>query len=125
MEDIKVIFEGWRQEDSGIFTTVFLYMKENERIGINLYRPNLRHNPEVDKVWLDEKITDTDGSEYWVPMSEYQSGSSVLTYQQAAEYLGVHPRTVMRWVNSGKIPAFKFGSGTTRIKREDLENIDK
>lgn len=39
-----------------------------------------------------------------------------------AELLNVSNRTVTRWIEEGKLPAFKFGKDY-RIKREDLDKF--
>lgn len=41
---------------------------------------------------------------------------------EAAEYLGVNPRTIRRRIAEGEIPAFRIaGTRTIRIRLEDLE----
>lgn len=46
----------------------------------------------------------------------------LLTINQVAEYVGVSRRTVERWLESGKLPAFRLaGTGPRRIDRADLE----
>src|SRR5271165_5547599 len=44
----------------------------------------------------------------------------MMTVPAVAEYLGVHPRTVLRYLLEGKIRAYRI-AGATRIKREDLD----
>ncbi len=44
----------------------------------------------------------------------------VLTVDEVARYLRVHPMTVQRWCRSGDLPAAKIGRAY-RIKRTDLD----
>ena len=44
----------------------------------------------------------------------------VLTVDEVARYLRVHPMTVQRWCRSGDLPAAKIGRAY-RIKKSDLE----
>jgi len=44
----------------------------------------------------------------------------VLTVDEVARYLRVHPMTVQRWCRSGSLPAAKIGRAY-RIKKSDLE----
>ena len=53
----------------------------------------------------------------------------VMTVKEIAEYLDVHPMTIYKYVQEGKIPAFKIGA-SWRIRRESIkkwmqENEDK
>lgn len=43
-----------------------------------------------------------------------------LTLREAAESLGVAPKTLARWVACGAIPAYRLPSGRLRFCREDL-----
>lgn len=46
----------------------------------------------------------------------------LLTYPQAAEYLGgVHVTTLRRWVRAGKIPVLHLGPRVTRFDQRDLD----
>jgi excisionase family DNA binding protein len=49
-----------------------------------------------------------------LPMDE------VLTVEEVARYLRVHPMTVQRWCRTGELPAAKIGRAY-RIKRGDLD----
>ena len=49
--------------------------------------------------------------------------SDLLTPPQAAELLGVNPRTVNRWVEDGRIPFVALPSGRKRIRRSDVDAI--
>lgn len=44
----------------------------------------------------------------------------VLTGEEVARYLRVHPMTVQRWCRTGELPAAKIGRAY-RIKRGDLD----
>lgn len=43
------------------------------------------------------------------------------TKEQAAQHLGVHPRTITRWADSGRLRRHHFGP---RLIRFDLNEID-
>jgi len=45
----------------------------------------------------------------------------MLTVNEVAERLKVHPQSVYRWIYSGKLNALKIG-GVLRIKEEELTN---
>lgn len=40
--------------------------------------------------------------------------------QEAARYLGIAPRTLYRFINDGRVAAFKFGR-VIRLRRADLD----
>jgi len=40
--------------------------------------------------------------------------------EQAAQYIGVHPRTIIREINRGKLTGYKIGKGF-KVKRADLD----
>ncbi len=44
----------------------------------------------------------------------------VMTVKEIAEYLGVHPMTIYKYVQNGKIPAFKIGA-SWRIRRDSIK----
>ncbi len=46
----------------------------------------------------------------------------IMTPKQVAEYLQLHPVTIYRYINDGKLAAVKIG-GRYRIKREALEKL--
>lgn len=48
------------------------------------------------------------------------SGRDLLTVEQAADYLGVHPHTVRRFVNGGRLAATRPGGWAIRIHRKEL-----
>lgn len=43
-----------------------------------------------------------------------------MTVKEIAEYLGVHPMTIYKYVKDGKIPAFKIGT-SWRIRRDSIK----
>lgn len=45
----------------------------------------------------------------------------LLTIEQAADIIGVHPRTLTRWVTDGALKAVRLPSGRYRIQRADLD----
>jgi excisionase family DNA binding protein len=45
--------------------------------------------------------------------------SRLLTIQEAAELLKLHPETLRRWDNNGRLPAIKVGERNDRRYRED------
>lgn len=50
----------------------------------------------------DKGMKDKDGG---------QKAKRWATTTEAGEFLGVHPRTVLRLINSGQLPAYRVGSG--------------
>ena len=45
----------------------------------------------------------------------------LLTLQEACDVLSVHPNTLRKWDNEGKLKAIRFGSrGDRRYKKEDI-----
>ncbi|MBQ2211844.1 MAG: helix-turn-helix domain-containing protein [Ruminococcus sp.] len=44
--------------------------------------------------------------------------------KQVCARLGVSRMTLRRWIDSGKLPAYKLGR-LVRIKREDLEDFEQ
>ena len=44
----------------------------------------------------------------------------VMTVKEIAEYLDVHPMTIYKYVQEGKIPAFKIGA-SWRIRKESIK----
>jgi excisionase family DNA binding protein len=44
----------------------------------------------------------------------------LLTVNQAAAFLGLHPKTLYQWVQSRRIPFVQLGSRNIRFRREDL-----
>jgi len=52
---------------------------------------------------------------------QHRPGDDFCTVAEAAAMLGVSASTVWRWVDSGKLPAFRVGPKAIRIKRGDVE----
>jgi len=51
--------------------------------------------------------------------------SEIMTITQVANYLQISEITTYKWVNEGKLPAFKIGRHW-RVKKEDLtETIER
>ena len=48
----------------------------------------------------------------------------ILTAQEVATYLRVHPYTVKRLARAGKLPGFKVG-GQWRFKKHDIDKLIK
>lgn len=42
---------------------------------------------------------------------------------EAAELRGVHPATIKRWIQNGKLPAKRVGNLMWLIRRDDLEAV--
>ena len=47
-----------------------------------------------------------------------------LTLKQAAELVGVTPRTVQNWIKNGKIKGYQV-VGRIRVKRSDVDALDQ
>lgn len=47
----------------------------------------------------------------------------LLTIPQVAEQVGVHEKTVWKWLHDKKLAAVRFGARCTRIKQADLEAL--
>lgn len=43
-----------------------------------------------------------------------------LSTEQAADLMGVHARSVLRWIKAGRLSAWQTGGGRSRIRRSDL-----
>lgn len=57
-------------------------------------------------------------------MSISVSTPQYISQQQAADALGVHIRTIRRWIAAGDLPARRFGR-QIRIRPEDLEKVGR
>jgi excisionase family DNA binding protein len=58
-----------------------------------------------------------------VPRIQTRTDSSYFTVGQAARMLAVSPSTVWRWIDSGKLSAYRVGGRAIRIKKEDLAAV--
>lgn len=47
----------------------------------------------------------------------------LFTRKDIAELCQVSPLTVIRWEQSGKLPAIRLGAASVRYKRADVENF--
>jgi excisionase family DNA binding protein len=48
---------------------------------------------------------------------------AVYTVGQAAQFFDVSPATVWRWIDAGKLPAYRVGGRKIRIRAEDLQEV--
>jgi excisionase family DNA binding protein len=46
-----------------------------------------------------------------------------LTVSQAAERLSVHPSTIRRWIECGRLPAYRLGEKRVGVKPSDLVRL--
>ena len=47
---------------------------------------------------------------------------TMMTVKETADFFGVSPRTVFRWIKSGKLESVKIG-GVVRIKKNEIERV--
>ena len=47
----------------------------------------------------------------------------MLTYEDAADFIGVSVHTVRRWIRAGAIPVIRCSRRTHRIRRVDFEEF--
>ena len=52
------------------------------------------------------------------------SQKEILTAEEVAKYLRVHPYTIKRLARTGKLPGFKVG-GQWRFEKKELGNLSK
>jgi excisionase family DNA binding protein len=57
---------------------------------------------------------------YFMPV---ETQTDYYNVSEAARFLHVSPSTVWRWIAAEKLPAYRVGVRTVRIKKEDLERI--
>ncbi len=50
---------------------------------------------------------------------------TVLTIGEAAELVRVHRRTVLRWIEVGRLPAARLPGGEFRVRCADIEKLLK
>ena len=55
-------------------------------------------------------------------MTEKPQTQQMFSAQEIADYMGVHKKTVLNWIEAKKIPAFKFEK-TYRVPREAFEEF--
>lgn len=64
-------------------------------------------------------LTVSDSATYCALMPD-----KLLTMNEAAEFLRVHPRTLARWAKEGRIKVYKFADRQTRrFKESDLNEF--
>lgn len=52
--------------------------------------------------------------------------AKLITIREAAELLGVHPETLRRWDNEGKLRAVRIGEfGHRKYNKEEIEKLLK
>lgn len=57
-------------------------------------------------------------------MSSQERLSNLLTLREVAQLLHVHPNTLRRWSNDGRIRAYRITArGDRRFKREDVSRF--
>ena len=56
-----------------------------------------------------------------VVMMSKGSNSQFYTVPEAARVLDVSPVTIWRWIEAGKLPAFRVGPRNIRVRRDELE----
>ena len=56
---------------------------------------------------------------------EERIGSSYLTVDEAAERVGVHPSTIRRWIDTGRLSAYRLGPKRIGIKHSDLDDVPR
>ncbi|WP_328847776.1 helix-turn-helix domain-containing protein [Mycolicibacterium austroafricanum] len=47
----------------------------------------------------------------------------LLTINEAAALLRVHPRTVRRFIEDGRLPGYQLGGRVVRVRRDDLTKL--
>ncbi len=47
---------------------------------------------------------------------------TMMTIKETADFFGVSPRTVFRWIKSGKLESVKIG-GIVRIKKNEIKRV--
>lgn len=52
-----------------------------------------------------------------------ESDDDMMRLDQAAQHYGVSVRTLRRWIQIGRIPAYRFGQRQLRVKRRDLDAL--
>lgn len=58
-----------------------------------------------------------------MPELRRRSESAFLTPARAAELLGVHPETVARWVDAGRLKGYRTLGGHRRVDAADIASV--
>lgn len=75
------------------------------------------------RVFSELGVTPEDVRSY-VPEAGHTSGGKLYSPEEAAEYMGVHVKTVRNWIRAGKLPASRLaGQRVLRIRANDLERL--
>lgn len=56
-------------------------------------------------------------------MSEPGDLDDLLTINEAAAIVGVHPLTLRRYVSAGRLPGYRLGPRSLRVRRSDLGDL--
>lgn len=61
----------------------------------------------------------------WRKFADVSNNAELLSVAQAAKSLGKSPRTILRWIDAGTLPAQKLGSGTAAyvLDRAEIERV--
>lgn len=51
--------------------------------------------------------------------------AAVLSVNQAGRYCQVSPQTIVNWINTGKLKAYKTAGGHRRIIKADLDELKR
>ncbi len=70
---------------------------------------------------LDEQIRAIVREELAKLLAEREASSEWLSAYDAAQILGVHPKTMRKWIREGKIEGKRTEGGRHRVRRADLE----
>ena len=57
------------------------------------------------------------GPDYAMPHSQFVS------LDEAAEYLGVTPRSIRRYIAEGRLPGYRLGKKQIRVRTSDVEAL--
>lgn len=52
-----------------------------------------------------------------------QEDMTILTYKQAADLIGKHRSTIMRWADDGLIPTVRHPSGLPGVRKADFDRL--
>ncbi len=73
---------------------------------------------------FSELAVTADDVRNFVPEAAGASGGRLYSPEEAAEYMGVHVKTVRNWIRAGRLPASRLaGQRVLRIRAADLERL--